>query len=104
MENRIKEQLDLFADRVSCGSFKANQLRMVFSAIGYVLLNKLRQALAGTELARAQPDTIRLKLLKIGARVRVSTRRILFSLASGYPWKDVWEICWRNLRSVGSVP
>lgn len=104
MENRIKEQLDLFADRVSCESFKANQLRMVFSAIGYVLLNTLRQALAGTELARAQPDTIRLRLLKIGARVRVSVRRVLFSLASGYPWKDVWEICWRNLRSMIPEP
>jgi hypothetical protein len=101
MENRIKEQLDLFADRVSCSSFKANQLRMIFSAIGYVLVNTLRKALAGTEMARAQPSTIRLKLLKIGARVRMSARRIVFSCASGYPWKHVFEACWRSLRSTG---
>jgi len=97
MENRIKEQLDLFAGRVSCGAFAANQLRLAFSAMSYVLMNTLRRALAGTQLERAQPSTIRLKLLKIGARVRVSTRRVLFSCASGYPWREAFEACWKNL-------
>ena len=86
-ENRIKEQqLDLFADRTSTGKMWSNQLRLYFSSIAYVLLQTLRRmALAGTERAKAQCGTIRLKLLKIGAQVRVTVRRIWISLAGGYP-------------------
>jgi hypothetical protein len=86
-ENRIKEQqLDLFADRTSTGKMWSNQLRLYFSSIAYVLLQTLRRrALAGTELAQAQCGTIRLKLLKIGAQVRVTVRRIWVSMAEGYP-------------------
>jgi hypothetical protein len=86
-ENRIKEQqLDLFADRTSTGKMWSNQLRLYFSSIAYVLLQTLRRiALAGTELAKAQCGTIRLKLLKIGAQVRVTVRKIWIALSGGYP-------------------
>jgi hypothetical protein len=86
-ENRIKEQqLDLFADRTSTGKMWSNQLRLYFSSMAYVLLQTLRRlALAGTELAKAQCGTIRLKLLKIGAQVRVTVRKVWISLAGGYP-------------------
>ncbi len=93
MENRIKEQqLDLFADRTSAHSMKANQLRLWFSSVAYVLLAELRRlALVGTELAQAQASTIRLRLLKIGARVEVTTRRIWLSLSSAYPLAQLWR-------------
>jgi hypothetical protein len=86
-ENRIKEQqLDLFADRTSTGKMWSNQLRLYFSSIAYVLLQTLRRmALAGTELEKAQCGTIRLKLLKIGAQIRVTVRKVWVSLATGYP-------------------
>ena len=76
MENRIKEQqLALFADRTSSATLRANQLRLYWSTLAYVLLNALRsRALAGTRLARAQCDTLRLRLLKVGAHVRVTAR------------------------------
>ena len=91
-ENRIKEQqLGLFADRTSCHDFVANQFRVLLSGAAYLLLDSLRrQALADTELAQAQVDTIRLKLLKIGARVVCSVRRIVIHLAEGYPLKDLF--------------
>ena len=87
MENRIKEcQLDLFADRTSAQTMRANQLRLWFAAMAYVLLAALRRiALAHTRLARATCGSIRLKLLKIGAQVRLSTRRIRVAMASGAP-------------------
>jgi hypothetical protein len=87
-ENRIKEQqLDLFADRTSTGKMWSNQLRLYFSSVAYVLLQTLRRvALAGTELEKAQCGTIRLKLLKIGAQVRVTVRKIWISLAESYPY------------------
>lgn len=87
MENRIKEQqLMLFADRTSAATMRANQLRLYCSSIAYVLMHALRRlALAGTALARAQVTTIRLTLLKIGARVRVTTRKVWLALASGCP-------------------
>jgi hypothetical protein len=87
-ENRIKEQqLDLFADRTSTGKMWSNQLRMYFSSIAYVLLQTLRRtALAGTELEKAQCGTIRLKLLKIGAQVRVTVRKVWISLSESYPY------------------
>ena len=83
MENRIKEcQLDLFADRTSTATMKANQLRLWFAAMAYVLVDSLRRlALATTDLADATCGTIRLKLLKIGARVTISVRRIKLAMA-----------------------
>src|SRR3989475_4739380 len=87
MENRIKEQqLGLFADRTSTATMRANQIRLWLSSVAYVLLHALRRlGLQGTTLARAQCHTIRLKLLKIGAQVRVTVRKIWVSLASGSP-------------------
>jgi Transposase DDE domain group 1 len=92
MENRIKEQqLGLFADRTSCHRFAANQFRLLLSSAAYVLVQALRrEALAGTELARAQVGTIRLKLLKVAARVVVSARRVVFHLASSYPYRSAY--------------
>jgi hypothetical protein len=91
-ENRIKEQqLGLFADRTSCHDFVANQFRVLLSAAAYILMDTLRrQGLADTELANAQVGTIRNKLLKIGARVICSVRRIVFHLASGYPFRNIF--------------
>jgi len=91
MENRIKEQqLGLFADRTSCHRFLANQFRLLLASAAYVLIEHLRrEALAGTELARAQVSTIRLKLLKIAARVRVSVRRIVLHLSSSCPYPSL---------------
>jgi len=88
MENRIKEQqLDLFADRTSCHRFLANQFRLLLSSAAYVLVQALRgTALRGTDLERAQVGTIRLKLLKVAARVVVAARRVVFHLATSYPW------------------
>ena len=87
-ENRIKEQqLDLFADRTSTGKMWSNQLRLYFSSTAYVLMQTLRRvALPGTELAKAQCGTIRLKLLKIGAQVRVTVRKVWISLSGAYPY------------------
>ena len=101
MENRIKEQqLYLFADRTSCATLRANQLRLWFSSIAYTLLLALRRlGLAGTELAQAQCDTIRLKLLKIGALIRVTVRKIWISLSESYPYRDLFLRVHRNLRN-----
>src|SRR5437764_2017441 len=98
-ENRIKEQqLHLFADRTSAQTMRANQIRLFFSSIAYVLLNALRRlGLAGTELARAQCQTIRLKLLKIGGLVRVTVRKVWVKLASGCPYADVFRRVQANL-------
>src|SRR5208337_419494 len=91
MENRIKEQMCLFADRLSTDEMKGNQLRLYFSALAYTLMEALRRlGLKGTEWAEAQVDTIRLKLFKIGAVVRISVRRVLLQLSSAYPWKDIY--------------
>jgi hypothetical protein len=92
MENRIKEQqLGLFADRTSCSGWWANQFRLLLSACAYVLMERLRAlALAGTELARAQVQTIRLKLLKIGAVVLRNTRRVRLLLSSSYPYQALF--------------
>jgi hypothetical protein len=89
MENRIKEcQLDLFADRTSAATMRANQLRLWFASMAYVLLSALRRiALAGTRLARATCGSIRLKLLKIGALVTRSVRRIRIAMASACPYE-----------------
>lgn len=92
MENRIKEQqLGLFAGRTSCHHFAANQFRLLLSSFAYSLIQTLRcTALAGTELATAQANTIRTKLLKIGAVVTTSVRRIVLQLSSAYPLKDLF--------------
>jgi hypothetical protein len=106
MENRIKEQqLGLFADRTSCHRFLANQFRLLLSAAAYVLVQALRRtALAGTELARAQVGTIRLKMFKVAARVVVSARRVVFHLASGYPSQAAFREVYERVRGVGRVP
>jgi hypothetical protein len=99
MENRIKEQRGLFADRVSAGIMRANQLRLYLSAMAYVLMQGLRRlALTGTEFAKAQVQTIRLKLLKIGAQLRVSVRKVWVSLASSYPHQALFEMLYQRLR------
>jgi len=99
MENRIKEQMCLFADRLSTDEMKGNQLRLYFSALAYTLMEALRRlGLKGTAWAEAQVDTIRLKLLKIGAIVKISVRRILLQMSSAYPWKDVYAGAFRALR------
>jgi hypothetical protein len=100
MENRIKEQqLDLFADRTSSATMKANQLRLWFSSMAYVLLNELRRiALRHTRFADATCGTIRLKLLKIGALVRRSVRRIKFAMASGCPWQNEFALAYAYLE------
>jgi len=94
MENRIKEQqLDLYADRTSTETMRANQLRLWFSTLAYLLMNQLRRVgLAGTEWARATCGTIRLKLFKVGALVRVRVRRVWVSLSSAYPLKALFRL------------
>jgi hypothetical protein len=99
MENRIKEQMCLFADRLSTDQMQANQLRLYFSAMAYTLMEALRRlGLKGTEWAQAQVDTIRRKLLKIGAIVRLSVRRVRLQLSSAYPWKDIFARAFHALR------
>jgi len=99
MENRIKEQMCLFADRLSTDEMKGNQLRLYFSALAYTLIEALRRlGLKGTEWAEAQVDTIRLKLLKIGAIVRISVRRVRLQLSSAYPWRDIFAQAYQALR------
>src|SRR6204780_3083420 len=98
MENRIKEQFSLFADRVSAETIRANQMRLYLSAVAYILVSGLRRmGLKGTELARAQVSTIRTKLLKIGAQIRVSVRKVWVSMASSYPWQGLYQQVWANL-------
>lgn len=100
MENRIKEQqLDLFADRVSCHWERGNQTRMYFSAIAYAMLEALRRlGLAGTDMARAQCGTIRLRLLKIGARIRSTARRIWIHLSEHHAWRETFLVAFERLR------
>jgi hypothetical protein len=101
MENRIKEcQLDLFADRTSTATLQANQLRLWFASMAYVLLCALRRiCLAHTQFAEATCGTIRLKLLKIGALVRVSVRRIKIAMASACPSQDAFALAQARLRN-----
>ncbi len=105
MENRIKEQqLDLFADRTSTAFMRSNQIRLWLSSVAYTLLQALRRlGLAATELEKAQCGTIRLKLLKIGAQVRVSVRRVLVSMASGYPYSALFGEVYRKLRRLTPI-
>ncbi len=100
MENRIKEcQLDLFADRTSAATMRANQLRLWFASMAYVLLCAVRRiGLAHTQFADATCGTIRLRLLKIGALVRISVRRIKLAMASAYPWQDAFALAHVRLQ------
>jgi Transposase DDE domain group 1 len=99
MENRIKEQFSLFVDRVSAETMRANQLRLYFSVMAYVLMSGLRRlGLQATDWAQAQVSTIRTKLLKIGAQIRVSARKVWVSMASSYPWQAIYQQIWSNLR------
>ena len=101
MENRIKEQLMLFSDRTSTAYLRSNQLRLYFSSVAYVLLQMLRRlGLEGTELAKAQCSTIRLKLLKIGALIRISVRKVWVSLAGGYPYVTLFQQVHEKLCAV----
>jgi hypothetical protein len=99
MENRIKEQYSLFADRVSTETMRGNQMRLYLSAMAYILVSGLRRlGLKATELAEAQVSTIRTKLLKIGAQIRVTVRKVWVSMASSYPWQELYQQVWANLR------
>jgi hypothetical protein len=100
MENRIKEQqLELFADRTSTQTFESNQLRLWLSSIAYVLMQAFRQhCLAKTSLAKATVGTIRLSLLKLGARITVSARRILIAIASSCPYQDILATAYQRIH------
>ena len=89
MENRIKEQqLQLFADRTSCHRWWPDQFRLLLASLAYALINAIRRALAGTDMARAQCATLRLKLLKVGAIITRNTRRVRFQLSSACADQD----------------
>ena len=104
MENRIKEQqMGLFADRTSTATMRGNQLRLYLSSIAYILMHDLRRlALKGTELEQAQCTTIRLKLLKIGAQIHVTFRRVWIRMAGGYPYVDAFRQALANLQQIPS--
>ena len=92
VENRIKELHEgLEIDRTSCSSFLANHFRVLETAAAYVLFQELRVRLPKTDLARAQVGTLRERLLKIGAVVKESVRRIVLSFPASYPWKSLWH-------------
>ena len=105
MENRIKEcQLDLYADRTSTATMQANQLRLWFASMAYILLCALRRiGLPHTRFDKATCGTIRLKLLKIGAVVRISVRRIKFTMAAAFPLADVWGLAALRLTAAASA-
>jgi hypothetical protein len=104
MENRIKEcQLDLFADRTSTATLRANQLRLWFASAAYVLMCALRRiGLAHTQFATATCGTIRLRLLRIGALVRISVRRVTIAMASACPWQHEWALAHAMLRKAAA--
>ena len=104
MENRIKEcQLDLFADRTSAKTMRANQLRLFFASFAYALLCALRRGgLSHTQFARATCGTIRLKLLKIGALVKTSVRRIKLAMPSAFPYQAEYRAAHAALTAAGN--
>ena len=106
MENRIKEQqLGLFADRASCATMRANQIRLCLSTVAYVLMRALREfGLHDTELADAQCDTLRVRLLKIGAVVRVSVRRVWLALSEAYPLQALFRRVVERLSQLAIAP
>ena len=86
-------------DQFSAATLRANQLRLYLSAAAYVLMSAFRRlALSGTEWARAQCETIRSQLLRIGAQVRFTVRKVWISMASSYPWQSLYQQVWSNLR------
>ena len=100
MENRLKEQFTLFADRVSASTMRANQQRIYLSVMAYTLMNGLRRlGLQATTMATAQVGTIRLKLLKIGALIKVTVRKVWVRLASSYPYQGIFSQALRQLRT-----
>ena len=105
MENRIKEQqLWLFADRTSTGKMRSNQLRLYFSSVAYSLMQALRRiGLRGTQMAAAQCITIRLKLLKVGAQVKVTVRKVWVSLAGGYPYIGLFAQVYKNIQAANRL-
>jgi hypothetical protein len=101
MENRVKEQLMLFADRTSTAWMRSNQIRLYFSSVAYLLMEALRRlGLKGTQWAQAQATTIRLKVLKIGALIRVTVRKVWIALAGGYPYAEGWARIWAQLQQI----
>jgi hypothetical protein len=99
MENRIKEQFVLFADRVSAATLRANQLRLYLSVMAYSLVCGLRRlGLRATQLARAQVNTIRLRLLKIGAQIRVTVRKVWIEMSSSFPLQNLFSQAFQQLR------
>jgi hypothetical protein len=100
MENRIKEQFALFADRVSAATMRANQLRLYLSVMAYSLVCGLRRlGLRATQLANAQVGTIRLRLLKIGAQIRVTVRKVWVQMSSNFPLQILFHHALQQLRS-----
>ena len=99
MENRIKEQqLYLFADRTSTSKMRSNQIRLYFSSVAYLLVSAFRRlGLKGTQMAKAQCHTIRLRIFKVGAQIAVTVRKVWVSLAGGYPYKQLFKEVYRNL-------
>jgi hypothetical protein len=101
MENRIKEQLMLFADRTSTAYLRSNQIRLYFSSVAYLLMQALRRwGLQGTDMARAQSSTLRLRLLKIGALIRITARKVWVSMAAGYPYAQLFWTAYARLQAV----
>ncbi len=102
MENRIKEQqLALFADRTSTQALRSNQLRLYFSSFAYVLIETLRAlGLGGTELAQAQCDTIRLKLLRIGAQIRITVRNVWIAFSEAYPYASLFQAVLARVQQI----
>lgn len=99
MENRIKEQMEMFSERTSTATMRANQLRLWFSTLAYTLVNEVRRVgLAGTKMAKAQCSTIRTRLLKIGALVKISVRRVLIAFSSFYPLQNLFDQTLRNIQ------
>jgi len=103
MENRIKEQLMLFADRTSTAYLRSNQIRLYFASVAYLLMQALRRlGLQGTEWAQAQCTTLRLKLLKIGALIRITVRKVWVSMAEGYPYAERFRQVYARLQALPS--
>ena len=101
MENRIKGQLMLFSDRTSTAFLRSNQIRLDFSSVAYLLMEALRRlGLKATDLAQAQSATIRLKVLKIGALIRITVRKVWVSLAGGYPYAQLFARIYAALQAI----
>lgn len=103
MENRIKEQRGLFADRTSAHRMRVNQMRLWLASLAYVLITRLRKwGLKGTEWARAQIWRLRSKLLKIEALVKVSVHRVYFEISKHYPQKELFAEVLAKVQAASS--